>query len=206
MYAEPPLDPSADEARRWLSDELAKARYDDRPSLVERFLQWLGDRVDALTGVSDGLPAALQIVVLLVLAALVAFGLSRLRRNPGAVKDDEPDLLSRTETADDVRAEALAHERAGDLDAAFLAWFRVIALDATERAVVVARPGATAHEVAHETGQAFPDDAAGLAAAADEFDRLRYGGRHTTAQRVSDVRDLRERVLGSTPRRTEAVG
>ena len=40
----PPLDPTSEEARRWLEDELAESAYVNDQGLLARLLQWLSER------------------------------------------------------------------------------------------------------------------------------------------------------------------
>ena len=72
----PPLDPSRAEGRRWLEDELSKAKYDVEPSLWERFQEWLFGLFDT-TG--PGLPSWVFALVLLVGLAVVALVVALLR-------------------------------------------------------------------------------------------------------------------------------
>jgi hypothetical protein len=91
---------------------------------------------------------------------------------------------------------AQEHRVAADAAAADGRWqvavqerFRAVVRSLEERALVDARPGATADEVAAQAASALPDLAADLSAAARLFDDVTYG--HHGAAADSDVR-LRE--------------
>lgn len=63
LAADVPVQPGADEARRWLVEELAKPEYRTDPSLLQRFLDWLADLFDGATGIDLGGPATAALVV-----------------------------------------------------------------------------------------------------------------------------------------------
>lgn len=200
-----PLDPTSDEARRWLEEELAKGTYHAQPSLVERFLEWL-DRLLSLAPGSSGPSFLLPVVLLLLLGVLVLVLVRVLRREVGPSGDtmdralDVPDVDSGT-----LRRRALEAAGRGDWDAAVLDGVRWIARAAVERVVLDDAPGRTAHEVALALGAPFPTEAAALLCAADAFDAVRYGHRPATEDRAREVLDLGERLAATRPVRPEPV-
>ena len=74
--------------------------------------------------------------------------------------------------------------------------FRALARGLSERTIVTTNPGTTAHGFARQAATAFPDAAARLASAADDFDRVRYLGATGTAEQWTAICDL-ERELRS---------
>lgn len=171
----PPLDPSRAEGRRWLEDELAKTKYDVEPSLWQRFQEWLFGLFDA-TG--PGLPSWVFALVLLVALAVVALVVALLLR---------PEARARRTGAhdgvlDERGVDAAAYRRrarqaldAGDWQTALLDSYRAVVASAVERTILDELPGRTAHEASLELSRAFPTEYAGLRAAADRFDAVRYG-------------------------------
>ncbi len=194
-----PLDPSSDEARRWLEEELAKGVYNPQPGLTERFLEWL----DRLTSASPagGAPAVLLPVVIVVVVAVLALVLvTVLRREvrrsgagPGRVLD-VPDVDAATLRA---RARAAAERR--DWDDAVLDGVRAVARGGVERVVLDDAPGRTAHEVALALATPFPGESQALLHAADAFDAVRYGHRRASEEQARDVLALEERLAGTRP-------
>lgn len=171
----PPLDPSRAEGRRWLEEELAKARYDVEPSLWDRFQEWLLGLFDT-TG--PGLPSWVFALVLLVGLAVLALVVGLLLRpearsrrggDHGGVLDDRG--VDATAYRD--RAQRAVSE--GDWETALLDAYRAIVASAVERTILDELPGRTAHEASLELSRAFPAEYAGLRSAADRFDAVRYG-------------------------------
>ena len=194
-----PLDPSSDEARRWLEEELAKGVYNPQPGLLERFLEWL----DRLTSASPagGAPAVLLPVVIVVVVAVLALVLvtvlRREVRRSGAGSGrvlDVPDIDAATLRA---RARAAAERR--DWDGAVLDGVRAVARSGVERVVLDDAPGRTAHEVALALATTFPSESQALLRAADAFDAVRYGHRRASQEQALDVLALDERLAGTRP-------
>ena len=78
----PPLQPSGDEGRRLLRDELLHSEY-HRQNVLQRILEWIWRRLEggvgAATGTSWVATAVTMLVAALLLMGLVAL-LSRIRR------------------------------------------------------------------------------------------------------------------------------
>jgi hypothetical protein len=194
-----PLDPSSEEARRWLLDELAKAQYNPQPGLVERFLEWLDDLLSATP--TGGAPSVLvPVVIVLLVAVLVLVLVTVLRREvrpAGATRGhvlDVPDVDAAT-----LRRRAREARDRGDWDAAVLDGVRAVARSSVERVVLDDAPGRTAHEVALALASPFPGEAAALLRAADAFDAVRYGDRRATPEQARDVIALDDRLVTTRP-------
>ena len=87
-----PLDPTSDEARRWLEQELSSGRYRAQPGILERLRELL-DRLLSVTA-DGGLPSvAVPIAVGLLLAVVALVLLRVLRRDVGAARGDRSALL-----------------------------------------------------------------------------------------------------------------
>ena len=192
--------PDPDQARAWLEGELARPEY--RRSLLERFVSWLGDVWDRLTGVtarSSALSTAAAIVLLVLLLVLIAVVATRLRREP-AVRRDGAVLLNAAATSPEehrVRAETALHE--GRFDDALVEAFRALASRSLRRGLVEERPALTAHELAADLTVAFPDHVPRLAGAADLFDRVFYGHQQATADDATGVLALDDALRTARP-------
>ncbi len=205
----PPLDPTADEARAWLREELAQSAYSDRPGWFQRALRWVVDRIADLFDGSGGLGATgsiLRFLVFLVVVALIAvvvLGLLRGFRPEGRVRGRrgartgvlDGDERSAAEHRADA-ASALAESR---WNAAVVAGFRAIARAAIERTVLDDLPGRTAHEVAALLGPAFPTHRAALDRSSRTFDDVFYGDLSADEAAARQVVATDAAVAGTRP-------
>lgn len=203
VFADPPLNPSADEARRLLADELRKPKYGDRRGLLERLQDWLDEHLSGVVAGGTAINRVFLLIGLLVIAALIAFGLSRIRRGQGSVRkatdaDQVVDLEQTAQQLRDAAARALAD---GDNATAYVGYFRALARTGVDRTIVSARPGATAHEVTNELAVAFPAHRGELRRAGATFDEVRYGGRTPALDAVTALRELDATLSSSRPNR-----
>lgn len=196
-----PLDPSSEQARSWLREELAKAKYHAQPSLFERLQEALMRWLNGLGG-GPGLPSWVVPVVVIVVIGVVALILNRVLRRepPGARGDGDRALFEGPATsAKELRASAEAALAAGDADAALLDGYRALVANGIERTLIDDRPGRTAHEAARDLSPVFPADADDLRHGADTFDAIRYGGRHTNTARAQEILELERRLRSTAP-------
>ncbi|GAA4060903.1 DUF4129 domain-containing protein [Agromyces indicus] len=201
---EPPLDPDAPEARRWVLDELAKPEYRAaEPTAFDLFAQAVRDWLVGLFEGAGGLPMpALALIAVLVVAALLGvallvFGLPRLRRRAGAPVPlfDDGDVRD----AAALRRAAEAAAASGDWALAVQERFRAIVRSLVERELVRVHPGTTAHGMADAASRPFPDRAAELESAAADFDAVRYLGRSGTEAQYRRVTALESALAASRP-------
>ncbi len=205
------LDPSTDQARQWLSDELARSEYHDTRSLFQRAMDWVLERLGDLQGTTGtgGVslpPVVITIVVVLLVAGLGSL-LTRARIESRTVAERKTLLGDTAQTAEQLRREAetaLSEGRFGD---AVLAWTRSMARDAERRTLLPDARSMTAHEVGAALGVVFPTHVAAVDQTIDLFDRVAYGRAEATrddtlAARTTDdtVRTARP-VLSPTRRR-----
>jgi hypothetical protein len=195
----PPLQPSGDEGRRLLRDELAHSEY-HRQHLVQRLLAWLGRRLEGGVGAASGTSWVAALLTMLVAAVLLvglALLLSRIRRDrrqrerPEAVLTDERvsarDLRRRAETA-------LADGRHAD---AVVDAFRALAVRQVERGRLADLPGTTAHEVAATLAGSYPDHSARVGRGADLFDATYYGDRPASRADAAGLLELDDALAGA---------
>ncbi len=193
------LDPSPDQARDWIARELARPEY-PHPSLLDRFLDWVGDRLGALVSVAGDSGVGLLVAVVLagVVAVVLVTALSRVRRDaPGP--GPEAGVLDLPDSADDLRTRAEAALAAGRPDDALADAARALARRCVERGLVDDAPGRTTHEVYSEVAARFPDRADRLRAAADGFDRVVYGRRPATGPEARDLLALDDDLRRARP-------
>lgn len=174
-----------DDARRRAQDELSKAiyhRYDD-PWPV-RAMKWLGRELDHAFGAAaahspGGGVGAVGFVVLLVAIVVVArWRLGPMSRTAHVSVDV---LADTTATAAEHRRRAKTAADGGDWKTAVIERMRALARALEERAVLDARPGRTADELAADAGRSLPAAREVLAAAATTFDAVAYGDRPATS-------------------------
>ncbi len=204
-----PVDLGREAAQQAAREELAKQVYREAgPGLVERALRWIIDRVtdalDNVAAVSPGGYAGLAVVLLLLVAAAVAI---RLRVGPlgRRAATDASLFVGRERSADEHRAAADAHARAGEWAEALRERLRAVVRSQEERAVLEPRRGRTAAEAAAQAGAAPPACAAYLAAAARLFDDVWYGGRPAGPAADTMMREL-DRAVGAARPGRRSVG
>ena len=193
------LDPSPDQAREWVTRELARPEY-PHPSLMERFWDWLSDKlgrfVSEATGSSVGLVVALVVAVLVAVVLVAA--VSRVRRDPASAGPGRG-VLDLPESADELRRRAESALDDGDPSTALADAARTLARRCVERGLIDDSPGRTTHEVYAEVAARFADHSAGLRRAADDFDRVVYGGRPATPAQARGLLDLEDAVRRARP-------
>lgn len=203
LLADPPLDPSGDEARSALRRELARPEYHDT-DLLQRLQDWLVRFFDdGVRSVGDlsGVPAFL--LLLLLVGLLVAIGalVSRARRTARVRDRSAPALTTETITAAQLRARAETALAEGRYDEALLDAFRALAVRQVEDDRIEDLPQATAHELAASLGSAFEGHRERIEAAADTFDAVLYGDRPATREQATAVLALDAELSGRAVRR-----
>lgn len=202
-----PLDPSGRTAHDWLQRELAKPAYADQRSWLQRLWDWATDRLnDLLHGVSGALPLAVLIPLLLAVVAIVVLGLTRLRSTGRRTGDSSGEgVLAGVElSAQSLRRRAGEAAGTGAYSAAFVDYFRALARQAEERALIIPQAGRTAHEVASELAPIFPVQCDGILSAATFFDRVRYGGAAATSADVARISALEQDIAHTRPHHATA--
>lgn len=196
----PPLDPPTETAREWLREELSKGIYHTRPSLWQRFLDWLLDHLPTGDGSLTAPDWLFRVLVAVAVVGILVLLVRTLRREVRAGRRRVGAVL--TEEGLDAQAYRDRARRAaerGDVDAQLLDSYRAIAASGVERTLLTDLPGRTAHEVAVELAPVFPDAAGRLAAAADLFDAVRYGGKHVDRAAADGVTKLDRDLLATRP-------
>jgi len=194
------LDPSPQQARDWVTQELRGPEY--QSPWLESAIRWVTDQLSSLLNAVrhlDGLAPVVSVLIAIIVFAVLAWVLPRVRREPvvasreGAVLED---LTITSRHYRDLAAQAL---RDGRPDDAVLDGFRAIAKDMSDRRVLTDAPGRTAHEAGLALGSAFPGHADRLAAAADLFDSVRYGHRLASADQAGQLLLLDADLVTTSP-------
>ncbi len=198
-----PVQPDGDTARRWVTDELAKAVYHQQPSLLERLWTWLTEQLQrflAAAGGVDGRPALLTIgtviAVIVVVSVLVAGPVQRARsarRGSAEVFGDD------TRSAAELLASADRYAADGRWGPAVLDRFRALLRALEDRVVLEPRPGRTADEGAREAGARLAACAVELLAAARLFDDVCYGEARPDADDDAWLRQVSAQVAATRP-------
>ena len=184
------------QATRTVHAVLARPEYRHAgPSILERIER---DVLDALARVLSGVVGAgvgawLALAAIVALVAIVAWRLSSgVTRDPsGGVSVS----TGRLRPAADWRAEAEAHERAGEWRQAVRARYRALVADLAGRGLLHEIPGRTAGEYRAELTDALPAASPQFAGATELFEGAWYGHRPTDATDATHMRDLADRVL-----------
>jgi len=200
--ADPPLDPSGDEARSLLRRELARPEYNDT-NLIERAQRWIQRLFEDGVGAAHDVPplgAFAAILIGLLLAIGIGLLVSRARLTARARADRAPALTGEVISAADLRARAesaLADARYGD---ALVDAFRALALRQVERGRIEDLPQATAHELAAALGIVFAAQRHLVDRSADLFDSVLYGDHPASREQAVDVLALDDELSGRRER------
>ncbi|MFW5420258.1 DUF4129 domain-containing protein [Nocardiopsis sp. CNT-189] len=203
----PPLASAAEvtreEGARIAGEELSDPAYAEaEPGLIQRIWDAMRDLLaELLDGVSAGVPGGWWTLgpLLLVLAAAAVLLVLRARparaaRMRGALFDADAPM-----SAADHRAAAERHAARGEHAEAVREFLRAISRDLEERAVIAARPGRTATELAADAGAVLPGHGAALERAAAVFNASAYGGVRPGAGDTAALRDLEAALRAARP-------
>ena len=193
------LDPTPPEARDWLARELQGSDYQE--SWLQSALHWIGRLLDGAGGGGTAFSLVVTVLVAVVVIALLAWVLPKVRREPRAARSAGAVLDDRTISARTYRERATQALRDGRYDDVVVDGFRAIAKDMSDRTLLDDAPGSTAHEASVALAPCFPDHADRLARAADLFDAVRYGHRRATADQAGQVQHLDAQALQHAPQR-----
>jgi hypothetical protein len=183
---------------------LARREFAPEPrSLLDRAWDWVLDQLGELLGAlfDAGAGSAVGWVVV-ALFSLVAVALAvrfsrRLRSDPVSVGAGGS---SPRRSVTDWRADAAAHEAAGNWRAALRCRWRALVAELAGRGLVEEVPGRTAGEYRSQVASARPSVSPDFDAATNLFEAAWYGDRPADADQAEQLRLLSERVLtGSGP-------
>ena len=195
---EPPLDPSAGEARSWLQRELLHPEYHQQ-NIVERLIIWLQRQIDRGLAAAEQAPPlsafAAMLIFLLLLGGLLWL-VSRTRGTRRARTPVGPVLDGQAASAAELRARAEAALAGGRPEDALVDGFRALAVRQLERGRLEDSPGLTAHEVAVALATEYPDLAGRVEDSARLFDLVRYGDRPATPEQATGVLALDDDLAG----------
>ncbi len=192
LLADPPLDPSGDEARGRLRRELVKPEYYDA-NIVQRILEWIGRSLDDAVGTADRAPTLTWVaglVIAVALGAAIALLITRARASGRQSKEAAAVLTDDRVTAAELRARAESALAAGRHEAALVDGFRALAVRQVERGRLDDAPGTTAAEVARALGGEFPTHQPRVSRSAGLFDGVMYGERTASRDQASAVLEL----------------
>lgn len=197
----PSRDPS--EVHRAVDEVLSRPEF--RPAarpLLDRILSWaltrLGELLASLTATTAGsvIGVALFVAILVVLALLATRFARTMSRSP----EVEAAIVSLPRrSAAEWRAEAEAHELAGEWRQAVRCRYRALVAELSSRGIVEEVPGRTSGEYRGEVDRNLPGAAEAFASATEVFDRAWYGRRPTAEGEVERFRVLSGRVLERVP-------
>jgi hypothetical protein len=198
-----PVDLGREPAQEAVREELAKRVYQEAgPSLLERALDWLQERIFDLLERSVGASPSSWLGLALI-AALVIVAIFAVRKGIGPsgrrARSDQSLFADAELTAAEHRARAERHAAAGEWAEAVRERLRAVVRSLEERSILEPRPGRTATEAATEAGRALPPQAEELLAAAHVFEDIWYGERPGTADAADRLRELDRALLDTRP-------
>jgi hypothetical protein len=199
-----PVTVDRDPAREAAREELLRPEYHRHdPNLVQRAMNWVGDRVNDLLDQLGGGSASgwTGLIVFLVLFALIGAALWWRFGRPGrsATSDAGALFTDGPRGADEHRAAAQRHAAAAEWAPAVREQMRALIRSLEERTLLNPRPGRTADEAAREAGRHLPEHAAELADAARLFDDIAFGDRTADQAAYQRLAALDERLRRARP-------
>lgn len=201
------IDIDRDAAHEAAEQELSKPIY-PRPSLTERFSDWLNDLLYRITVEGSSVPGGWftisVLVILLLVAVVVAVRVARraMRTNRGDYSLFGEQELSAAEH----RATAEQCAAAGNWAAAIRHRLRAVARSLEETGVLNPVPGRTATELARDAGRGIPELSGELFRAANAFNDVTYGEQPGTESAYRVVADLDDHLRRRTPSSGAAAG
>jgi hypothetical protein len=195
----PPLQPSGDEGRRLLRDELLHQEY-HRQDVLQRILDWIGRRLQGGVGAASGsgwVTALVTMLVLVVILLGLGFVVSRIRHDRRTREQTAAVLTSDRPSAGELRRRAEAALADGRHADAVVDAFRALAVRQVERGRLADQPGTTAHEVATTLSTAYPDHGARVGRGADLFDATYYGDHPASHEDAAGLLELDDNLAGA---------
>ncbi len=189
-----PVDIGRDDARDAATNELSRPEYQDaRPSMIQRAIEWIIDRLDHVPAPGGSLGVIVLIVLVLVVAIVVRVRVGRAVRTH---KIATPVFENLGRSARDYRYDAENAAAAGDFDGAVRDRFRAVVRALEELAVLDERVGRTADEAARDAGAMMPQHRAELTRAAAVFDDVHYGNHRADLAAYAGMAELDARIAG----------
>lgn len=198
----PSRDP--DQIHRAVQEVLSRPEYRQpaRP-LLERIWSFLLERLAALLAGLGATTAGTIIGILVFVAILVLLAVLATRFIRTMSRSPELDaavVVGPRRDAAEWRAEAEAHEAAGEWRQAVRCRYRALIADLARLGVVDEVPGRTSGEYRGEVGRNLPSASEAFGGATDVFERAWYGRRPTGAGEAASFRQFAGRVLERSPR------
>lgn len=191
LWGEPPLDPTAEEARRLLEAELSNPTYQPASEpwymrILARILEFLGELSGTAMPSGNVLWLLLGFIVFVVLVILFAGPLRRTRK----AASQSSVLGDATITAEEYRARARKAASNGDFSLASVETFRAVVKRAEETVLITEQFGRTAREAALAIGSEVPELQSEATWGGALFDAVEYGGASADASDVARLDDL----------------
>jgi hypothetical protein len=197
----PAIDIDRDAAREAAQHELAKPIY-PKPSLTERFAEWLDDLLYRIAQEGSSLPGGWFTisVLLIVLAVAIVVAVRIARRTMRTDRGGEHALFDSHElTAAAHRATAQQYATQSNWTAAIRHRLRAVARQLEEDGVLNPVPGRTATELAKDGGAVLPGLLSELLQAATAFNDVSYGQRPGTEAAYRMIADLDDHLRSRGP-------
>ena len=197
----PAIDIDRDAAREAAQHELAKPIY-PKPSLTERFAEWLDDLLYRIAQEGSSLPGGWFTisVLLIVLAVAIVVAVRIARRTMRTDRGGEHALFDSHElTAAAHRATAQQYATQSNWTAAIRHRLRAVARQLEEDGVLNPMPGRTATELAKDGGAVLPGLLSELLQAATAFNDVSYGQRPGTEAAYRMIADLDDHLRSRGP-------
>lgn len=187
--------------------ELSKPIY-PKPSLSDRFWEWLDEKLIGLINDSFDVPGGwftVTILVILMIGAVI-LAVRVARRTMHTNRGGDGALFGATElSAAEHRSTAEQFASTGNWAAAIRHRLRAIARHLEETGVLGAVPGRTATELARDAAASMPELAAELSSSAIIFNDVTYGEQPGTEAGYRTVAELDRHLISRSPGHREPM-
>lgn len=215
MRAQEPVDPS--QVGDDVAEIMSRPEFRYEPSWFDRLTDWIGERLESLFGQAapgsaatfgGGASSFVAWLVILVVVALVGLAVYYAVRNrvPRADRDADPTEveIEHRRDAQQWRADAEAHEAAGEWKLAVRARYRELVRTLTDRGQLPDVAGLTTGELRTALASTTPDASAEFDRCSELFEDPWYADRPTGADQNAEFRRLAAEV-GAAPRADRSV-
>ncbi|MDD7464908.1 MAG: hypothetical protein PUK59_01470 [Actinomycetaceae bacterium] len=199
-------DPSDHTAQQWAENELAKSKYHEQETLLQRIIDWISELFSAnIMAVGNrGTVTILLTVLVIIAAAVIALLVWRsVRARTGAASSAQlgsvgsQALFGDARSSDQLFAAAAQAQREHNYDMSVIELFRAVIRLLSERGELTLRPGLTATEAAEAAADKMGHRELFMRGAA-WFNEVFFADLHADERSLADLEELADFVRSAS--------